>query len=169
MGMPKIVTIPARKEEVQKDKKNNSTTIGLETESKKKEKDKEKEKEKKKTANDPFLSLSAFIRFLNLDTYNERILTGGKVLSHEYFTSTVFSRLKRVTISGIDKPLRSLTLQDDNVQFFYAPYIGSIQKNTMGIHHTLLSWQAVMIRNLHNLLMWVYWLHPGLLHSIKAN
>lgn len=82
----------------------------------------------KKAEKDPFLSLPGFVRHINLDTYNERVITGGKILSHEYFTSTLFSRMKHVYIYGLRKPLRSLTLKDDNVQFFYAPYKGSFSK-----------------------------------------
>lgn len=95
---------------------------------KKKEEDKEAKASKNKQEKNPFLSLPDFIRNLNIDTYNERILTGGKILSHEYFSSTLFSRMKYVNIFGVKKTLRSLTLLEDNVKFFYSTYKGSLIK-----------------------------------------
>lgn len=124
---PLTFTIPKQKEkEERQDKESSSDNKNTSEEQIDEENKKTKENKKEKKDKDPFLSLSGFIRHLNIDTYNERIINGGKILSHEYFTSTVFSRMKHVTISGLKKPIRSLTLQDDNVQFFYTPYNGSI-------------------------------------------
>lgn len=74
----------------------------------------EKEKDE-----DRSLRLSAFIRQLTVDTFNARMAEGKSMLSKEYFSSSLFSRLKLITIDRLRKPIREYTLNDDGFSFFY--------------------------------------------------
>lgn len=68
----------------------------------------------------PSFNLYNMVRFLNHDTYMNRVASGKyPYLSEEYFFSAFNSHLKTVRISGMKKPLRELSFKDDKMKFFY--------------------------------------------------
>ena len=68
----------------------------------------------------PSFSLAELIKFVNHDAYMSRVIEGKYAfLSEEYFLSAVNGYLKRVTVDGMKKPLKELTLAADKMQFFY--------------------------------------------------
>jgi len=114
-------SVPKIKEESEENiaapKKETPAKLTDETAENNQEETKKKEKEEK----EPFDSLSQFILNLNNDTYKERISAGKGLLSADYFLSSINARLKKVYITGIDKPLRDLKLEEDYMSFFYQP------------------------------------------------
>lgn len=73
---------------------------------------------------EPKFNLANFIRCINYDTFNERIINHKPLLSYEYFANALIGRLKNIRISGMSKNVRNLSLEEDGVRFFYAPFIG---------------------------------------------
>lgn len=68
----------------------------------------------------PSFNLAELIRFVNHDAYMSRVVEGKYAfLSEAYFLSSVNGYLKRVTLDGMKKPLKELTLVSDKMQFFY--------------------------------------------------
>lgn len=88
---------------------------------------------------EPKFNLINFIRCINHDTFTERVINNKAILSFDYFSSAIFGRLKNIKISGMNKSVRSLTLEDDGVRFFYAPYVKcEIKKSTTNVSHNLI-------------------------------
>lgn len=77
----------------------------------------EVEKEEK----EPTDTLPRFLLELNSDTQKERATAGKGLLSADYFLYALQARLKKVYISGFDKPIKDLSLSEDGLQFFYQP------------------------------------------------
>lgn len=128
---PKNFSVPAAKEEEKE--ADIQITVTAEGNSEEAELSKEKEPEKEDAVQkDPFLSLGALVRNINIDTYNERIALGKSALSADYFLSAISGKLNRVRVHGMDKTLRQLSLEDDGFRFFYFPYKGSFGKERDG-------------------------------------
>lgn len=87
-----------------------------------KEEGKEEDKEEKeKKDNLPSYNLYDMIRFLNHDTYMNRVASGKYAyLSEDYFNAAFNSYIKFVRISGMKKTLKELSFQEDKMKFFYA-------------------------------------------------
>ena len=77
----------------------------------------------------PFDALSDFVYRLNNDTYQECVQSGKGLLPVDYFNNTLFGRLKKVYIDGINVPVRDLSLEAHNVAFFYCPLVGYNMKD----------------------------------------
>ena len=69
----------------------------------------------------PKFSLMQMVATINRDTYSSRIANGKKnvVLSEEFFTTALLAHCKSVYVSGSDKSLRSLSLEEDRYCFIY--------------------------------------------------
>lgn len=108
--------------------RNESGSCGEKTkkETKKPEKQENGEKEEK----EPYLDLITFVKAVNYDTYMNRLLTGKKNLSADYFAASVWGHTRDVYISGIKKPLHDLNLDRDKVSFFYNKYGGTATSAT---------------------------------------
>jgi len=77
----------------------------------------------------PSFNLAELIRFINHDTYMLRLVEGKyPYLSEDYFLASVQGYLKKVTLDGMKKPLKELTLDKDKIQFFYNKVIGLSEK-----------------------------------------
>lgn len=76
---------------------------------------------------DKSMKLGAFVRQLTVETFNARMAEGKPMLSKDYFSSSLFSRLKSITIDRLKKPIREYTLKDDGFSFFYTP-LGRIEE-----------------------------------------
>ena len=57
----------------------------------------------KQEKKEPKLSLSSFIRSINVDTYTERVLNNKKIDSRSTFSKLVFHRMKKVRASRMKK------------------------------------------------------------------
>lgn len=77
----------------------------------------------KKDPKEPTNTLSKFILALNTDTYHERLTNGKGLISADYFLSAIHARLKKTYIDGYEKPLRDMSLKEDQLQFFYQPLL----------------------------------------------
>lgn len=78
------------------------------------------EREGKKKEKLPVFSLRQMVRSINRDTYSERLILGKKaLLSEEYFWNAVLGHLKKVYISGMERSLRDLSLEENQMCFFY--------------------------------------------------
>lgn len=73
---------------------------------------------------EPDFNLSNFVRCINLDTYMERIINNKNILPHGYFSNALFGRLKNIKIGGMKKNIRSLSLEEDGLRFFYSKFAG---------------------------------------------
>ncbi len=91
------------------------------------------------TDNPPLDSLGQFILQLNTDTYKERVTAGKGLISADYFLPALTSRLKKVYIDGINKPVKDLDLQKDYFSFFYQPLVSIEQGEHSQI--TLKGWK----------------------------
>jgi hypothetical protein len=88
---------------------------------------------------EPKFNLATFIRCINHDTFTERTINNKSILSCDYFTNALFGRLKNIRISGMKKSVRSLSLEDDGVRFFYSPFLGcDIKKSPASISYHVL-------------------------------
>lgn len=88
---------------------------------------------------EPKFNLNNFIRCINHDTFTERVINNKAILSLDYFSSAIFGRLKNIKISGMNKSVRSLSLDEDGVRFFYAPYVKcDIKKSSSNVSHNLI-------------------------------
>lgn len=77
----------------------------------------------------PSFNLSELVKFLNHDAYMLRLVDGKyPYLSEDYFLASVQGYLKKVTLDGMKKPLKELTLDKDKIQFFYNKVIGLSEK-----------------------------------------
>lgn len=70
-------------------------------------------------------------RCMNIDSYMERLISTGVVLSRNYFLNAIRSRTKKIIIAGQNKSLRDLSLKYDRCCFFYGNFI-SLRKNDSG-------------------------------------
>lgn len=87
---------------------------------------------------EPRFNLATFIRCINHDTFTERVINSKPILSCDYFTNALFGRLKNLYISGIRKSVRELSLLDDGVRFFYAPFVRcDIKKSDYNISYNI--------------------------------
>lgn len=78
----------------------------------------------------PSFNLSGLVRFLNHDAYMLRVAEGKYAfLSEEYFLSSINAYLKKVTLDGMKKPLKDLSLEADKTQFFYNKVSGLLDKS----------------------------------------
>ena len=85
--------------------------------------DTEEDEKEKKDGKEPTNTLSKFVVALNTDTYHERLTNGKGLISADYFLSAIHARLKKTYIDGYEKPLRDMSLKEDNLQFFYQPLV----------------------------------------------
>jgi hypothetical protein len=88
---------------------------------------------------EPKFNLPSFIRCINYDTFTERAINNKPILTSDYFTASIFGRLKNLRISGMKKSVRSLTLEDDGFRFFYSSFAGcEIKKSANYTSYNLL-------------------------------
>lgn len=85
-------------------------------------------KSTKKTA-DLEYSLDNFVRCINFDTFMQYLVTKEKIIPYYEFPKQVYYRLLNVRANRLSKPISSLTLDDDGVRFFYAPFKGVDKKS----------------------------------------
>lgn len=84
-----------------------------------------------KRPKEPYLSLPALIRCINIDAYMERLIAKGVVLSRDYFLNVIKARTKKIKVAGLNKSLRDLNYNDDWCSFFYCTFI-SLKENERG-------------------------------------
>lgn len=78
---------------------------------------------------EPKFNLATFVRCINHDAFTERAINNKPILSKDYFTTSLLARLKHIRVNGMKKNIRDLSIEEDCVKFFYAPFVGcNIQK-----------------------------------------
>ena len=112
---PNNFTIPKEKEE-----KKEEVTESPDNEKEDSTVDVPSERAGKKKEKLPVFSLRQMVRSINRDTYSERLILGKKaLLSEDYFRNAVMAHLKKVYISGMERSLRDLSLEENQMCFFY--------------------------------------------------
>ena len=79
---------------------------------------------KKKSAVERPLALEQFIQKLTYDAFNDRMLSGKAVLSTDYFNTHLYSRCKFVSVGGMKKSIRELSLKEDKAAFLFGRFFG---------------------------------------------
>lgn len=79
---------------------------------------------KKKSEVEHPLDLEQFIQKLTYDAFNDRMLSGKAVLSCDYFNTHLYSRCKYVSIGGMKKSIRELSLKEDRAAFLFGKFSG---------------------------------------------
>lgn len=85
------------------------------------------EQEQEKVADDTKeknLNLEEFIRNINIDAFDEKVLNNILIKSKQEFSRYVYGRTHRVHISSMKRNLAELTLEKDGVKFIYLPVAG---------------------------------------------
>lgn len=81
-------------------------------------------KNNKKSILERPLTLESFVQKLTYDALNDRMLSNKPVLSTDYFNTHLYARCKRVSIGGMKKSLRELSLVADKTAFLFGKLLG---------------------------------------------